>query len=82
VRMYEDFAPIFGDKRYGCCITTRHSLTLSHPPPSFWPKTKWLPSHTHPTFLFHQLKIKLKGCHFAIIEVIEAQSQAVLKTLT
>jgi methionine synthase II (cobalamin-independent) len=28
------------------------------------------------------LKIKLKGCHFAINEVIEAQSQAVLITHT
>jgi hypothetical protein len=28
------------------------------------------------------LKIKLKGCHFDIIEVIEAESQAMLNTLT
>jgi hypothetical protein len=27
------------------------------------------------------LKIKLKGCYFEIIEVIEAESQAVLNTL-
>jgi hypothetical protein len=33
-------------------------------------------------FLFPQLKIKLKGRHFDTTEVIEAESQAVLNTLT
>jgi hypothetical protein len=28
------------------------------------------------------LKLKLKGCHFDIIEVIKEESQAVLNTLT
>jgi hypothetical protein len=28
------------------------------------------------------LKIKLTGCHFVTIEVIEAESQAVMNTLT
>jgi hypothetical protein len=32
--------------------------------------------------LFYRLKMKLKGCHFHTIEVIEAESQAVLSTLT
>jgi hypothetical protein len=32
--------------------------------------------------LFPRLKIKLKGCHFDAIEVIRAESQAVLNTLT
>jgi hypothetical protein len=32
--------------------------------------------------VFPQLKIKLKGPHFNRIEVIEAESQAVLNTLT
>jgi hypothetical protein len=38
----------------------------------------------HPTYfsLFPRLKIKLKGCHFNTIEMIEAESQAVLNTLT
>jgi hypothetical protein len=40
------------------------------------------PPPTHHTFLFPKLKIKLKGCHFDTIEVIEAESQAVLNTLT
>jgi hypothetical protein len=33
-------------------------------------------------FLFPQLKTKLKGCHFDTVEVIEAESQVVLNTLT
>jgi hypothetical protein len=38
----------------------------------------------HPPFfsLFAQLKIKLKGCHFDTIEVIESETQVVLNTLT
>jgi hypothetical protein len=40
----------------------------------------WLSSPTHLTFLFPQLKKKLKGCHFDTIEMVE--SQAVLNTLT
>jgi hypothetical protein len=37
---------------------------------------------THPIFLFPQLKKKLKGRHFDTIEVIEAELQTVLNTLT
>jgi hypothetical protein len=38
----------------------------------------------HPPYLslFPRLKIKLKGCHFDTIEVIGAELQAVLNTLT
>jgi hypothetical protein len=38
----------------------------------------------HPTYfsLFPQLKVKLKGIHYDTIEVMEAESQAVLNTLT
>jgi hypothetical protein len=38
----------------------------------------------HPPYfsLFSRLKIKLKGRHFDTIEVLEAESQAVLNTLT
>jgi hypothetical protein len=38
----------------------------------------------HPPYisLFPGLKIKLKGRHFDTIEVLEAESQAVLNTLT
>jgi hypothetical protein len=39
---------------------------------------------SHPPYFsrFHRLKIKLKGRHFDTIEVIEAESQAVLYILT
>jgi hypothetical protein len=39
-------------------------------------------SPTHPTFLFPRPKIKLKGRHFETREVMEAESQAVLNTVT
>jgi hypothetical protein len=37
----------------------------------------------HPPYfpLFPRLKIKLKGCHFDTVEVIDAESQVVLNTL-
>jgi hypothetical protein len=37
---------------------------------------------THPTFLFPRLKTKLKGRHFDTAEVMEAEPQAVLNSLT
>jgi hypothetical protein len=37
---------------------------------------------THPAFLSPRLRIKLKGCHFDTTEVIEAELQAMLNTLT
>jgi hypothetical protein len=37
---------------------------------------------THPTFLFPQLKIKLKGCNSDTIEVIDTESLVMLNTLT
>jgi hypothetical protein len=37
---------------------------------------------THPTFLLLQLKIKLKDHHFDPSEMIEAESQVMLNTLT
>jgi hypothetical protein len=38
----------------------------------------------HPPYfsLFPRLKIKLKGCHFDTTEMIKAESQVVLNTLT
>jgi hypothetical protein len=51
-------------KRTGCCIMITHHLKLHFPKGDFWPKTTWLSSPTHPTFLFPQLKMKLKGIHF------------------
>jgi hypothetical protein len=49
----------------------------------FWTKSNMTILTNPPYFsLFLQLKIKLKGRHLDIIEVIEAESQAVLNTLT
>jgi hypothetical protein len=76
VKMCEDFALNFGDKELA--VTTRQRTVLR--------------------FLFHQgifdrkqqdyfslfprLKIKLKGHHFDTVEVIEAESQAILNAVT
>jgi hypothetical protein len=59
VKMCEDFAPNFGDKRTGCSSTTRHRLTLPFSPEQH-------DCRPHPPYcsLFLQLKIKLKGRHF------------------
>jgi hypothetical protein len=73
VKMYLDFAPNFGDKVTGFCITTTHRLTLPLSQSNFLPKTTLLSSPTHP---------ELKGRHLNTTEVIEAESQAVLNTLT
>jgi hypothetical protein len=77
VEMCEDFASDFGDKRTGCCVTTttlftRELLTKKHHD-----------CRSPPTLLFSvsRLKIKLKGRHFDTIQVIEAESQAVLNIL-
>jgi hypothetical protein len=37
---------------------------------------------TQPTFLYPRLKIKLKDRHFDTLEVMEAETQVVLNTLT
>jgi hypothetical protein len=58
--------------------------------PKLWQQQNWLWNHDNApshflvfTFsLFPGLKIKIKGHHFDKIEVIEAESQVVLNTLT
>jgi hypothetical protein len=50
VKICEDFAPNFGDKRTGCCITTTHRLTFSFPSGNILPKPTRLSSP--PTLLF------------------------------
>jgi hypothetical protein len=84
MKIYEDFAPNFGDKSTGCCIMTTHHLVLPFSPRNMTVITHPLTHLTWPsvTFLFPQLKIKLKGHHFDTTEVIEAESQAVLNSLT
>jgi hypothetical protein len=67
VKMCEDFVQNFDNKRTGCCIMIAHHFTLMTVVP-----------HPPNFSLFPRLKIKLKGRHFDIIEMIEA----VLNTLT
>jgi hypothetical protein len=81
VKMCEDFAPNFGVKGTGCCITTVHHHHTSIFTREFLTKNNVTAVPTHPTFLFPQLKIKLKGRHFDTTEVMETESQAVLNTL-
>jgi hypothetical protein len=74
IKMCEDFTQHLGDKRTGYCITTTHHLTLPFSPKNFLRKATLQSSASHPTFLFHGLKIKLKVRHFDTIEVIEGES--------
>jgi flavin reductase (DIM6/NTAB) family NADH-FMN oxidoreductase RutF len=80
------FAPNFGNKRTGYDIMTMHCL----PSPGNFitknvnvvPHSSFLPDFNPATFLFPQLKLKLKGCHFDTTDVVEAEGQAVLNTPT
>jgi hypothetical protein len=47
----------------------------------FWTKNNMTVIPTHHAFLFPLLNIKLKGHNFGTIDMIEAESQAVLNTL-
>jgi hypothetical protein len=83
VKMCEDFAPNFGDRNW----LLRHDNTPSHASFLTWEffTKKQHDCHAPPSTyfcLFRQLKMKLKGCHFDTFEVIEADLQAVLNTLT
>jgi hypothetical protein len=82
MKMCEDFALNFGDKKNWLL---HHNNALSHTcffAREFLTKSNMTFGPTHPTFLFPQLKMKLKGRHFDTIEVINAESQTVLNTLT
>jgi hypothetical protein len=80
--MCEDFPLNFGDKRTGCCITRTHRLTFPFHKGIFYEKQNYYRPHPPYFSLFAQLKIKLKVRFFDTIEVMEAESQAVLNTLT
>jgi hypothetical protein len=81
--MCEGFSQNSGDKRAGCCITTKHRLTRPFSQGNFLTKNN-LTVVPHPPYfsLFPRLKIKLKGSQFDTIGVIRIESQAVLNTLT
>jgi hypothetical protein len=82
MKMCEDFAPNFRDKRTCCGIKTTHHNTPFLTRAFFYQKQH--DCHPPPTLfsLFSQLKLKLKGLHFDTIGVIEAELQAVLNALT
>jgi hypothetical protein len=82
VKMCEGFAPKFGDRNMYVASRQRaasHFFTTR----KFLPKSNAtiVPYSLHLS-LFPRLEIKLKGRHFDTIEVMEAESQAVLNTLT
>jgi hypothetical protein len=79
--MCEDYAPNFGHKRSGCCFATTYSLT--HFTRDSFTKRN-VTDALHPPYftLLPRLKINLKSRHFNTIEVMEAEPQAVLNTLT
>jgi hypothetical protein len=83
MKMCEDFASNFLDKRTSCCITTAHHQTLPFFTKEFLTKNN-MDVVLHPPYfsLFIQLKIKLKVSHFDTSKVIEAESQVVPNTLT
>jgi hypothetical protein len=63
------------------CITTTNRLTLPFSPGIFAKSNMTVVPHT-PKFLFHRMKIKLKGRHFGTIQGIKAESQVMVNTLT
>jgi hypothetical protein len=78
LKIYEAFALNFGDKRTGRCITTTQGLTCFVTRKFLTKNSMTDISHPRNFSLFLGLKIKLKGCHFDTIKVIETESQAVL----
>jgi hypothetical protein len=62
--------------------TRQRTVSHFHFTIAFLTKTNMTVVPTHHTFLFPRLEIKQKGRHFETTEVIEAESQAVLNSLT
>jgi hypothetical protein len=80
-KIFKDFAPNFRDKISGSYITKTHRLTLLFHQGFLTKNNMTLVPHPPYFTLFHRLKIKLKGRHFDITDVMEAESQEVLNTL-
>jgi hypothetical protein len=74
VKMCKEFVPKFGDKRTGCCIT---KMQLPFSLGNFCLKTAWLS-----TLSVFPIWDKTDRLAFDTTEAIEAESQAVLNTLT
>jgi hypothetical protein len=78
--MCEDFAPNFEDKRTVCYILTTHRLTLPFPLGNFRQKNN-MTVVPHPPYSPDLAQDFSVSRHFGKVEVIEAESQAVLNTL-
>jgi hypothetical protein len=74
--------PELWPQRTGCYIRTVHRVKLPFLTRECLTWSNRTVVTPHPTFLFPRLKIKTKGRHFDTIKVIEAESQAVLISLT
>jgi hypothetical protein len=81
VKVCEDFAPNFGDKKLIVASQQHTVLHFLFSQGIFGQNSMTVISHP-PDFLFPRLKIKLKGHNFDTTEVFEAESQTVLNTLT
>jgi hypothetical protein len=83
MNMCKDFISNNHDKRIGCCIKTMNAPShTSFFTREFFTKNNMIVVPHPPYFSVSQLKINLKGHHFNTTEVIKAESQAVLNTLT
>jgi hypothetical protein len=82
-KICEDFAPKFGDIDLAAASSQRtFSHFLLHLGLCTRKNNRTVVSFPPYISVFPRLKIKLKGRHFVSNEVIEAESQAVLNTLT
>jgi hypothetical protein len=81
VNICEDFAPNFGDKKNRLLQQDNAQSHTSFFARTFLSKTNMTVVPIHRAVLFFRMKIQLKGRHFDTIQVIEAESHAVLNTL-
>jgi hypothetical protein len=84
VKMREDFASNFGDKKKLAVVSRQITFCTSFSTSNFFAEKQddCFPLTSSYFFVIPLSKIKLKYRHFDTIEVTEAESQAVLNTLT
>jgi hypothetical protein len=81
MKMCEDSAPNFGDKRTVCCVTT-HRLVPPFSSGNFRPRITWLSSPSHPQHSPDLASEASLPIHFDTTEVIKAEAQAVPNIFT